>query len=92
MFSLEAGINFRFSLSWPRLLPNGTSSFVNQKGVEYYNTLIDALLEAGIEPLVTMLHWDLPQALQDMGGITSDQMPDWFEDYADFCFKTFGKK
>lgn len=49
------------SLSWPRLLPNGTASQVNQQGVDFYNKVFDALEEAGIEPWVTMYHWDLPQ-------------------------------
>lgn len=57
--------HFRLSLSWSRLLPDGTTKNINQKGVDFYNALIDELLTAGIEPWVTLFHWDLPSALQD---------------------------
>jgi beta-glucosidase/6-phospho-beta-glucosidase/beta-galactosidase len=58
---------FRFSLAWPRILPNGTGE-VNQKGLDFYSDVVDGLLAAGIEPWVTLYHWDLPQALQDEYG------------------------
>ena len=62
--------NFRFSMAWPRLIPEGTGA-VNQQGIDFYNNVIDALLEKEITPWVTMYHWDLPQALQDKGGWTN---------------------
>ena len=58
---------FRLSLAWPRILPNGTGA-VNQKGLDFYSDVVDGLLAAGIEPWVTLYHWDLPQALQDAYG------------------------
>ncbi|OWR44112.1 putative lactase-phlorizin hydrolase [Danaus plexippus plexippus] len=64
----ELGLDFyRFSLSWPRILPNGFANKISEDGVKFYSNLIDALLERGIEPVVTIYHWDLPQNLQDLG-------------------------
>jgi beta-glucosidase len=76
--------NFRFSLSWSRILPEGTGR-VNQKGMDFYKRLIDQLLLAGIEPWVTLYHWDLPQVLENRGGWTNRDMLDWFAEYADAC-------
>ncbi|KAJ0171326.1 hypothetical protein K1T71_012876 [Dendrolimus kikuchii] len=64
----ELGLHFyRFSISWPRLLPNGFSNYISKDGQEYYDSLINGLLLKGIEPLVTIHHWDVPQNLQDLG-------------------------
>lgn len=72
---------YRFSISWPRVLPDGKGQ-PNEKGLEFYDRLIDSLLEAGIEPYATMFHWDLPQELFIRGGWLSPEIPKWFGDYA----------
>ncbi|KAF8409445.1 hypothetical protein HHK36_005521 [Tetracentron sinense] len=83
---------YRFSISWSRIFPNGTG-VPNQEGINYYNSLIDALLEKGIEPYVTLYHWDLPQALEDRyGGWLSRQIVEDFEYYASTCFQAFGDR
>jgi beta-glucosidase len=73
--------NFRFSLSWSRILPNGRGR-VNQKGLDFYKRLIDHLLEQGIEPWITLYHWDLPQPLEDNGGWTKREILSAFEEFA----------
>ncbi len=65
---------------------------VNQAGVDYYNALIDELLDNGIEPAVTLYHWDLPQDLEDLDGWRSDLSPSWFEEYARACYENFGDR
>lgn len=72
--------SYRFSVSWPRVIPEGTGR-VNEKGLKFYSDLVDALTEAGIEPLVTLYHWDLPLALYRRGGWINPQAPEWFEEY-----------
>lgn len=74
------------------MLPDGTTAQVNQKGVDYYNNLINAVRAAGIKPMVVLYHWDLPQALQDAGGWLNESIVDRFNDYARFCFRTFGDR
>ncbi|KAL4223206.1 hypothetical protein ACF0H5_016678 [Mactra antiquata] len=83
--------SYRFSISWSRIFPSGYGT-PNQEGIDYYNRLIDALLEANIEPMVTLYHWDLPQALQDYDGWLNETTADLFADYADLCFREFGDK
>ncbi|CAG5865922.1 unnamed protein product [Menidia menidia] len=84
--------SYRFSLSWSRIFPDGLRSSLNQKGVDYYNRLIDGLLAHNITPMVTLYHWDLPQALQNIGGWDNVGMIDIFNDFCDFCFSTFGNR
>ncbi|PPD91404.1 hypothetical protein GOBAR_DD11638 [Gossypium barbadense] len=83
---------YRFSISWSRIFPNGIGE-VNWKGVDYYNRLIDYLLEKGITPHANLYHYDLPLALQEKYlGLLDRQVIQDFADYAEFCFKTFGDR
>ncbi|KAH1032641.1 hypothetical protein J1N35_044815 [Gossypium stocksii] len=83
---------YRFSISWPRIFPYGTGE-PNIEGINYYNCLIDALIKKGIQPLVTLYHWDLPQILEDKyQGWLSKQIVDDFEHYAITCFQAFGDR
>ena len=77
---------YRFSIAWARVLPEGKGR-VNAAGLEFYERLVDALLENGIEPLATLYHWDLPAALDDRGGWLNPDIADWFADYASIVYR-----
>jgi beta-glucosidase len=83
----ELGLKaYRFSVNWGRVLPEGTGR-VNEAGLDFYERLVDALLAAGIEPLLTLHHWDLPAALDDRGGWLNRDSAAWFADYAALMFR-----
>ena len=83
--------NYRFSISWPRVMPAGTGE-VNEAGLRFYDELIDSLLAHGIRPLVTLYHWDLPSALQHCGGWRNPASPRWFEAYAELVARRYGDR
>jgi len=83
--------SYRFSLAWPRIIPNGTGD-VNQEGIDFYNRLINGLLDAGIQPTATLYHWDLPQALQDKGGWANRDIVEQFATYAKVSAEAFGDR
>jgi beta-galactosidase len=82
---------YRLSLSWPRILPDGTGA-PNEKGLAFYDELIDALLAANITPWVTLYHWDLPEALQWRGGFLNREIVDWFGEYAALVASRLGDR
>lgn len=82
--------HYCFSISWPRILPDGQN--INQLGIDFYNGLIDTVIENGIEPVVTMFRYDLPQAIQDEGGFTNATVVTYFKRYADVLFRNFGDR
>lgn len=86
--------SYRFSISWSRILPDGTvSGGINQQGIDFYDNLINELLQNGIAPFATLFHFDLPTALQDKyKGFLSSQIVDDFRAYADVCFQRFGDR
>jgi beta-glucosidase len=88
----ELGLQaYRFSIAWPRVLPEGRGT-INPAGIAFYDRLVDALLEAGIQPFCTLFHWDLPQALQQRGGFVNRDIADWFADYASLMGQTLGDR
>lgn len=82
---------YRFSISWSRVLPQGRG-YINPRGLDFYDRLTDGLIEAGITPFATLYHWDLPQALQAIGGWAHPDMPLWFADYATTIFDRLGDR
>lgn len=82
---------YRFSVAWSRVIPNGVGP-INQAGLDFYDRLIDGALERGIQPWITMYHWDLPQALQDRGGWNNREIVKWFEEYANVLTNRFGDR
>jgi len=83
--------HYRFSTSWSRILPAGVGK-INQQGADFYNALIDGCLERGVEPWITLYHWDIPQILEDKGGWTSRDVIDWFSEYADKVTDLYGDR
>ena len=91
---LMAGLGlqtYRFSVSWSRVIPFGAGA-VNEKGLAFYDRLIDALLEKNIEPALTLYHWDLPQALQDLGGWANRDIVEQFTAYASLLYQRYGDR
>ena len=88
----ELGTNaYRFSVAWGRIYPKGTRA-VNKKGIDFYSRLVDELLKRGIEPNVTLYHWDLPETLDDRGGWLNRDIADWFCDYAVTIWEALGDR
>ncbi|KAI5599505.1 hypothetical protein BDE02_02G200600 [Populus trichocarpa] len=85
---------FRFSISWSRVLPHGRlSAGINEEGIQFYNNLIDELIKNGIQPYVTLFHWDTPQAIEDKyGGFLSPNILNDFRDFVELCFQRFGDR
>lgn len=83
--------SYRFSISWARIQPDGTGP-ANQKGLDYYRRLADALHEAGIRPFCTLYHWDLPQALEDKGGWSNRDIVGYFADFSEIMAKNLGDR
>ena len=83
--------NYRFSISWPRILPEGIGK-INQRGIDFYNRLIDQCLDKGIIPWITLYHWDLPYELELKGGWTNRDILNWFAEYTEVAAKNFGDR
>ena len=82
---------YRFSVSWPRVQPDGTGA-VNDEGLDFYDRLVDSLLAAGIRPLANLFHWDLPQGLQDRDGFANPEIVGWFAEYATLVASRLGDR
>ncbi|XP_066262355.1 myrosinase 1-like [Euwallacea similis] len=90
-FLEDLGVQFyRFSISWPRILPTGYIHQINWEGVEFYLNILKALNALGIEPVVTLYHWDLPQVFNEMGGWSNPLLVDYFAEYSRLCYNLFG--
>jgi 6-phospho-beta-glucosidase len=88
----EIGLeSYRFSISWPRIIPDGDGE-LNPEGIDFYNNIIDECLKYGIVPFITLYHWDLPQALEEIGGWTSKRTVEAFVKYAKVCYEAFGNR
>jgi len=88
----EIGLNaYRFSIAWPRILPDGTGA-INSRGLDFYDRLVDALLAAGIQPWATLYHWDLPLTLCHRGGWLNAESPQWFADYTQAVVTRLGDR
>ncbi|MBO3740602.1 GH1 family beta-glucosidase [Actinoplanes flavus] len=83
--------SYRFSIAWPRVRPDGTGP-VNVRGLDFYDRLTDELLSKGIDPVVTLYHWDLPQTLEDRGGWTNRETAEAFADYAEIVHRRLGDR
>lgn len=83
--------SYRFSFSWSRVIPDG-AGVINEKGLDFYDRLIDELLKAGIVPNATLYHWDLPQGAEDRGGWLNRDCAEWFADYAELMFRKFSDR
>ncbi|CAM6097797.1 unnamed protein product [Calypogeia fissa] len=84
---------YRFSIAWTRIFPDGYGPQANKEGIDYYNRLIDSLLQKGIKPYATLFHWDLPQALEtSFGGWMDRQIVDYYAKFAEACFAAFGDR
>jgi len=82
---------FRFSISWPRILPQGTGE-VNQKGLDFYHRVIDKCISVGVEPWITIYHWDLPQVFESQGGWANRKILDWFSEFTEVVTKEYSGK
>ncbi|RYG19237.1 beta-glucosidase [bacterium] len=88
----EIGLpHYRLSVAWPRILPNGTG-LINENGLDFYDRLVDSLIENGVSPAITLFHWDYPSALQEQGGWSHPDARKWFGDYAEIVFKRLGDR
>lgn len=83
--------NYRFSISWPRVLPNGIGT-INEAGIQFYNEVINFCLKQNITPWITLYHWDLPQTLEEKGGWTNRQIVTWFSEFTQVCANAFGDR
>src|SRR5665647_129747 len=83
--------NYRFSISWSRIFPDGTGN-VNPDGIDFYNRVIDFCIEKNITPWITLYHWDLPQQLQQKGGWVNRNIVDWFAEFVTCCVRNFGDR